>query len=396
MRTAPSAVLLSVLMPLAVVALPVVSLPQASPHAVAPEFRSAAAARRAARPGPRRGAPRQRAGLVPGAPGGRPVGPRRRSRPTGGPGDPDRRAVLRPARRHLAGRDDRSTSPCWCAPTATPAGPAGPRWTPRPSPDAREARTARPGTEPLWVGDADGYQVRVDVRRGSLPRGLRVDLVDPGSSDADDEVGAPAARCSPPQAAAGQPAIFTRAQWGADESIRGNCSALQLDGPGRLRAPHGGRQRLLRRGGARRSCAAIYAYHVKANRWSDIGYNFLVDRFGRLWEGRYGGMDRAVVGAHTGGFNVDSFAVSAIGNYDKVAAPSVMVDSIARLMAWKLSLSHRNPNGTTVLTSSGRRHLEVPRGPEGPVQRRVRAPGRRQHVVPGHQPLRAAGRRSAR
>ena len=63
----------------------------------------------------------------------------------------------------------------------------------------------------------------------------------------------------------------------------------------------------------------IYAYHVKANGWSDIGYNFLVDRFGRLWEGRYGGITRAVLGAHTGGFNVDTFAVSAIGNYDKVA-----------------------------------------------------------------------------
>ena len=45
--------------------------------------------------------------------------------------------------------------------------------------------------------------------------------------------------------------------------------------------------------------------------------------------------------------------MSALGNYDKVAAPAVMVDSIARLMAWKLSLSYRDPNGTTVLTSQG-------------------------------------------
>ena len=59
----------------------------------------------------------------------------------------------------------------------------------------------------------------------------------------------------------------------------------------------------------------IYAYHVKARGWSDIGYNYLVDRFGRIWEGRYGGVDRAVVGAHTLGFNSDSFAASAIGNY---------------------------------------------------------------------------------
>ena len=173
---------------------------------------------------------------------------------------------------------------------------------------------------------------------------------------------APAGRCSRPQAAAGQPAIFTRAQWGADESIRGTAPSYNTT----IRAGF-----VHHTAGANGYSAAevpkilrgIYAYHVKGNGWSDIGYNFLVDRFGRLWEGRYGGIDRAVVGAHTGGFNVDSFAVSAIGNYDKVAAPPVMVDSIARLMAWKLSLSHRNPNGTTVAHLPGRRDVAVPRRP---------------------------------
>ena len=127
------------------------------------------------------------------------------------------------------------------------------------------------------------------------------------------------------QAAVAQPQIFTRAQWGADESIRGTAPKYNstikagfvhhtagVNGYSEAEVP-----KILR---------GIYAYHVKGNGWSDIGYNFLVDRFGRLWEGRYGGMTRAVVGAHTGGFNVDSFAVSALGNYDKVAAPAVTRD----------------------------------------------------------------------
>ena len=65
----------------------------------------------------------------------------------------------------------------------------------------------------------------------------------------------------------------------------------------------------------------IYAYHTQSRGWSDIGYNFLVDRFGRIWEGRYGGVDRPVVGAHTLNYNEESFAMSAIGNFE-TAQPS--------------------------------------------------------------------------
>ena len=113
--------------------------------------------------------------------------------------------------------------------------------------------------------------------------------------------------------------IYSRAQWGADERLRSGTpkySATIKTGFVHHTAGTNGYSeaevpKILR---------AVYAYHVKGNGWSDIGYNFLVDRFGRLWEGRYGGITKAVIGAHTGGFNVDTFAVSALGNYDKVAA----------------------------------------------------------------------------
>ncbi len=69
-----------------------------------------------------------------------------------------------------------------------------------------------------------------------------------------------------------------------------------------------------------------------------MGYNFLVDRFGRIWEGRYGGVARPVVGAHTLGYNDDSFAGSGIGNFDIARPPAALVRAFARLFAWKLSL----------------------------------------------------------
>jgi hypothetical protein len=349
MRRARSATLLSILVPLTGV-VPVVSLPHAAPRPVSSEVRSVpltgvdlgvgrgtlrrslAASTRA-----RAEAPAQTRGR----PAGRPeVLVSRRGLDEFSLLGVTWRAASAPADVTVLVRSHGDDG--WSAWTALDMAP--------PPADGESAR-ARPGTEPFWVGPSDGYQVRVDTRRGSLPRGLRVDLIDPGSSPADGDPGAgmPAQRA---QAAAGMPQIYTRAQWGADERIRrGSPSYTSSIKAGFVHHTAGSNNyseaevpKILR---------AIYAYHVKGNGWSDVGYNFLVDRFGRLWEGRYGGMDRAVLGAHTGGFNVSTFAVSAIGNYDKAAAPPVMVDAIARVMAWKLALSFRNPNGTTVLTSQG-------------------------------------------
>ena len=60
----------------------------------------------------------------------------------------------------------------------------------------------------------------------------------------------------------------------------------------------------------------IEVYHVKGNGWDDIGYNFLVDACGQVFEGRYGGIERNVIGAHSGGFNTGTVGVSMIGNYE--------------------------------------------------------------------------------
>ena len=60
----------------------------------------------------------------------------------------------------------------------------------------------------------------------------------------------------------------------------------------------------------------IQRYHVLGNGWDDIGYNFLVDKYGQIFEGRFGGVDRNVVGAHAQGFNTGSVGVALIGNYD--------------------------------------------------------------------------------
>ena len=137
--------------------------------------------------------------------------------------------------------------------------------------------------------------------------------------------------------AAPKPLIYSRAQWGANESIREQTPPAY----GTIKTGfvhHTVNANNYTEDQVPSLIRGIYAYHVQSRGWRDIGYNFLVDRFGRIWEGRWGGIDKAVVGAHTLGYNEQSFAGSAIGNWDIATPPPAVADAFSRLMAWKLSL----------------------------------------------------------
>ncbi|MFD0314489.1 peptidoglycan recognition protein family protein [Streptomyces flavalbus] len=97
----------------------------------------------------------------------------------------------------------------------------------------------------------------------------------------------------------------------------------------------------------------LYAGQTGARDWDDIGYNFLVDRCGTVYEGRAGGVDRAVTGAHTQGFNHRTAGIAAIGTFTAGATvPRVMTDAIAAVAAWKLGLSDTDPRSRVRLVSS--------------------------------------------
>ncbi|MER5436420.1 peptidoglycan recognition protein [Streptomyces sp. NPDC002588] len=97
----------------------------------------------------------------------------------------------------------------------------------------------------------------------------------------------------------------------------------------------------------------LYAGQTGVRDWDDIGYNFLVDRCGTIYEGRAGGVDRPVTGAHTQGFNHRTAGVAAIGTFTAgVPVPQEMIDAIAALTAWKLGLAGVDPRTTVRLVSS--------------------------------------------
>ncbi|QPP07255.1 peptidoglycan recognition protein [Streptomyces bathyalis] len=91
--------------------------------------------------------------------------------------------------------------------------------------------------------------------------------------------------------------------------------------------------------------------HVERG-WDDLGYNFVVDHCGNIYEGRSGALGRSVEGAHTKGFNARSLGIAAMGTFDEGArVPQAMIDSIAALAAWKLRRGI-DPHSTRRLVSS--------------------------------------------
>ncbi|MBZ5734220.1 FG-GAP-like repeat-containing protein [Nocardioides sp. TRM66260-LWL] len=233
-----------------------------------------------------------------------------------------------------------------------------------PDPDSAEGRKARPGTDPLLVGDVDDVQVQATAQPGTpVPDDVRLAVIDPGADarpaaerpaldtatmDGDDGSDSVEAATAPSDGGSARaalsaaaytpkPVIYSRAQWGADESKR-DKGALQYYEVHAGFVHHTVNANDYTRDEVPAIIRGIYAYHTQSKGWSDIGYNFLVDRFGRIWEGRYGGIDRPVVGAHTLNYNDYSFAMSAIGNYEVQKPTTAMVQAYGALFAWKLSL----------------------------------------------------------
>ncbi|MFF1734145.1 peptidoglycan recognition protein [Streptomyces sp. NPDC058247] len=298
---------------------------------------------------------------------------------------------------------------------------------PDPGTAEHDSGRLRGSTAPLWVGASDGVEVRVrpeaapahrtagsagnSAAPAPLPKGLRLELIDPGeepppgdeamSGDGTSTAGAPAegARSgllTAESAAASavnadlaplgadvipalskkqtesdlidarggevdakvrpyigpRPRIVTRKGWGADEKLRernfGYTSKVKA-----AFVHHSATGNNYTCAQAPSVIRGIYRYHVKSLHWRDIGYNFLVDKCGNIYEGRAGGVAKPVMGAHTLGFNTNSMGIVVLGTFGSSNPPADAVDAIARLTAWKLGLYGVNPSGKTYLTSAG-------------------------------------------
>ena len=194
--------------------------------------------------------------------------------------------------------------------------------------------------KPAWTGDSEWiqYQLRGDVSAlrahffWSEPSPLlnhRVALVD-------------------------SPSILSRASWNANERIV-RADPYYADALNLALVHHtaGGTPANPDESGA--IVKGIQRYHVTGNGWNDIGYNFLVDPFGQIFEGRGGGIDRNVVGAHARGFNTGAVGVAILGDYrgSEGTPTDQAIAGLSELLAWRLDVGHIEPATLRTIISGG-------------------------------------------
>ena len=143
---------------------------------------------------------------------------------------------------------------------------------------------------------------------------------------------------------AARPSIISRSGWGANESYRFDAQGREIWPPEyaayRVAVVH----HTVTQNNPPDPAAdvrAIYYYHAVELGWGDIGYNFLLDQYGRIYEGRYGGDN--VRGGHAGVYNAGSVGVAALGDFSSVAPATAQRDGLVSLLAWECSTHSIDP-----------------------------------------------------
>ncbi|MFE0920816.1 FG-GAP-like repeat-containing protein [Streptomyces nigra] len=281
-----------------------------------------------------------------------------------------------------------------------------------------ERAALRGGTESVWTGDSDGIELRVVNADGTeakgQPAGMDVKLLDPGTdpegtlrpaafsadetpdpatdtptdaptdtptdpattadpTDPAPTTEAPAPTDTPTDTASpsptptvpeprpstvAKPPIITQAEWGASTDYDGTPSYSETIKAAVIHHTGVDSDNAVSCADSRARLRTIQQSHFSQG-YFDIGYNFVVDRCGQIFEGRSGGMDLPVIGAHDAGFNTDTVGISYIGNFESAKPSKAGLDAIARVVAWKFGMYGVDPTGKVALTSG------VPQGASG-------------------------------
>ncbi|MFP4149811.1 MAG: S-layer homology domain-containing protein [Nitriliruptoraceae bacterium] len=218
-----------------------------------------------------------------------------------------------------------------------------------------EARDSAPGrhSEPIWVSEATALQLEVE---GGSPEDVEVTLLDTMRLN-DGPVEQVRASSVGASADASDLEIISRAQWGADESVTRDSDVTDNVYQGIVHHTAHTTNSTVANSYSRDEVPglmrAMHRYHTVSLGWKDIGYHLLVDRFGRIYEGRRGGITKGLVGAHAAGFNEGTFGVSVIGNFLDAEPSAAALDALADVIGFKSAVHGIDPTGMTDKVGDG-------------------------------------------
>ncbi len=226
------------------------------------------------------------------------------------------------------------------------------------TPGSPDAAHQRGGTAPLWVGDADAVQLSFAARPAAGPDGMRLVLIDAGdapagtaanartSTAATGELASTAAAAVAPElqaVATGAPVVITREQWGARPAA---CASDIAAGLVSAVVHHTAGNDYGTVAEAIAQIKGDQRYHIEDRGWCDLGYNFVVDKWGNIYEGRDDSLTKPIIGAHTGGANTGQVGVAMLGTYTSVTPSDATQAAVAQIIGWRLGAYHVDPMGT--------------------------------------------------
>jgi hypothetical protein len=212
------------------------------------------------------------------------------------------------------------------------------------------------GTPLLWTGGSRCVRVSLEVPSGTTISDVEIMFLNssgtvagPGTAPA---TSASASAFAPDQAQAAtkDPTIVGRDQWGA---VDPRCGPYYADEVKMAFVHHTDGLNRYASSASDDILRGIQRYHMVGRHWCDIAYNFLIDRYGTLFEGRAGGVDQPVISGATQGVNTGSVSVALIGSYQHTSPTAPELTTLKRFLAWRLDVAHVNPAIKTSMTSAG-------------------------------------------
>lgn len=221
-------------------------------------------------------------------------------------------------------------------------------------PDVGSTEFARSGgsSEAVWTGDAHRIRVRVRGRGFSHLRAHFVRSVDAQTTARARVSSTGGGTAAPAPGESAVPTFVRRKTWDRKNRCRPRRRASFGEVTGTV-VHHTVSTNSYSRAQAASVVLGICRFHRNSRRWNDIGYNMLVDRFGTAYEGRAGGLSRAVIGAHAQGYNGQTSGIALIGSFSRTMPPDAAIATLQELLRWKLSIAGVSRRERVAMISTG-------------------------------------------